>query len=170
MDTNITIRNEQQADIDIITHLTEVAFKTQAHSSTTEQFIVNALRRADQLTISLVAVVGDAIVGHVAISPVTISSGATGWYGLGPISVSPEHQGRGIGSKLVKASLAELRHLGGLGCVLLGNPAYYGRFGFKTEPNLVLSGVPPEYFQTLSFGRQLPSGTVRYHEAFDATC
>ncbi|KAG0078800.1 hypothetical protein BGZ92_001309 [Podila epicladia] len=169
MNTNITIRSEQPTDIDTITQLTEAAFKTETHSSLTEQFIVNALRQADQLTISLVAVVGDAIVGHVAISPVTISSGANGWYGLGPISVSPERQRQGIGSMLVKASLAELRRLGGLGCVLLGNPAYYGRFGFKAHPGLVLTGVPPEYFQALSFGSELPSGTVSYHEAFEAT-
>lgn len=170
MTLNITIRNEQPADIDTITQLTESAFKSETHSSQTEQFIVNTLRRADQLTISLVAVAGDTILGHVAISPVTISSEATGWYGLGPISVSPDHQGQGIGSKLMKASLAELQRLGGLGCVVLGNPAYYGRFGFKAYPGLVLSGVPPEYFQVLSFGSDLPSGTVRYHEAFDATC
>ncbi|KAF9313253.1 hypothetical protein BG003_005467 [Podila horticola] len=170
MNTNITIRNEQPTDIDSITQLTEAAFKTEAHSSHTEQFIVNALRRAEQFTISLVAVAGDTVVGHVAISPVTISSGAAGWYGLGPISVSPEHQGQGIGSKLMKAALVELQRLDGLGCVVLGNPAYYGRFGFKAEPGLVLPGVPPEYFQALSFGSELPSGTVRYHEAFDATC
>lgn len=170
MTSNITIRNEQPADIDPITQLTESAFKSKTYSSQTEQFIVNALRRADQLTISLVAVAGDTIVGHVAISPVTISSGATGWYGLGPISVSPDLQGQGIGSKLMKASLAELQRLGGQGCIVLGNPAYYGRFGFKAHPDLVLSGVPPEYFQALSFVSELPSGTVRYHEAFDATC
>ncbi|WP_232034106.1 GNAT family N-acetyltransferase [Mycoavidus cysteinexigens] len=70
-------------------------------------------------------------------SPVTLSSGATGWYGLGPISVRPERQGQGIGSKLMKVALAELQRLGGLGCVVLGNLAYYGRFGFKAHPGLV---------------------------------
>ncbi|KAF9384797.1 hypothetical protein CPB97_005376 [Podila verticillata] len=170
MTSNLTIRNEQPADINTIAQLTESAFKSQTYSSQTEQYIVNALRRADQLTISLVAVAGDTIVGHVAISPVTISSGATGWYGLGPISVSPDHQGQGVGSKLMQASLAELQRLGGVGCMVLGNPAYYGRFGFKAHPGLVLSGVPPEYFQALSFVGEMPSGTVRYHEAFDATC
>ncbi|KAF9901818.1 hypothetical protein EC991_005644, partial [Linnemannia zychae] len=159
MTKDITIRNEKPSDIDAITRLTESAFKNETHSSQTEQFIVNALRHANQLTISLVALVDDSIVGHVAISPVTISSGITGWYGLGPISVSPEHQGQGIGSKLMKASLTELQRLGGLGCVVLGSPAYYGRFGFKAHPSLVLDGVPPEYFQVQSFGNDLPSGT-----------
>ncbi|KAG0315590.1 hypothetical protein BGZ97_008060 [Linnemannia gamsii] len=169
MTKDIAIRNEEPCDLDTITQLTKSAFESKSFSSHTEHFIINALRRADLLTISLVALVDNAIVGHVAISPVTISSGISGWYGLGPISVSPEHQGQGIGSKLMTASLAELQHLGGLGCVLLGNPAFYGRFGFKAHPSLVLDGVPPEYFQVLSFGSDVPSGTVHFHEAFNAT-
>jgi predicted N-acetyltransferase YhbS len=108
-------------------------------------------------------------VGHVAISPVTISSGATGWYGLGPISVSPERQREGIGSALMKAVLAQLQSLGAAGCVVLGNPAYYGRFSFKNHPELTLPGVPQEYFQVLSFGIELPTGEVKYHAAFEAT-
>lgn len=169
MNMNITLRHEQAADIDTITRLTESAFRSEPHASHPEQLIVNALRHYDQLTISLVAVAGDAIVGHVAISPVTLSSGETGWYGLGPISVWPERQGQGIGSKLMRVALAELQRLGGLGCVVLGNPAYYGRFGFKAHPGLGFFGVPPEYFQVLSLGGELPSGSVLYHKAFDVT-
>ncbi|MDH4873477.1 N-acetyltransferase [Pseudomonas sp. BN515] len=166
---NISVRNERVEDIETISRLTEAAFRHEAHSSHTEQFIVNALRRAGRLTISLVAEEGDAIVGHVAISPVTLSSGATGWYGLGPISVWPERHGQGIGSTLMRAALAELHRLGGTGCVLLGDPGYYGRFGFEVRPGLVLPGVPPEYFQALSFDGEFPTGSVSYHEAFDAT-
>ncbi|WP_258197932.1 GNAT family N-acetyltransferase [Pseudomonas capeferrum] len=166
---NMTIRNEQAQDIDTVARLTEAAFANEEHSSHTEQFIVNALRRSDRLTVSLVAVENDAIIGHVAISPVTVSSGATGWYGLGPISVWPDHQGQGIGSALMKAALAQLQRLGGAGCVVLGDPGYYGRFGFKANPGLELSGVPPEYFQSLSFSGELPTGVVNYCEAFEAT-
>jgi predicted N-acetyltransferase YhbS len=166
---NMTIRNEQAQDIDIITRLTEAAFENEEHSSHTEQFIVNALRRAGQLTVSLVAVENDAIIGHVAISPVTLSSGATGWYGLGPISVWPDRQGQGIGSALMKAALAQLQRLGGAGCVVLGDPGYYGRFGFQAQTGLVLPGVPPEYFQALSFVGKFPAGIVTYHAAFEAT-
>ncbi|AOE85144.1 GNAT family N-acetyltransferase [Pseudomonas sp. TCU-HL1] len=166
---NIIVRNEQTDDIDAIAQLTKAAFEHEQHSSHTEQFIVNALRRSGRLTISLVAVESDALVGHVAISPVTLSCGIAGWYGLGPISVLPDRQGRGIGSMLMEASLAELRRQGGLGCVLLGDPGYYGRFGFKAQPGLELPGVPPEYFQALSFGSDLPRGSVHYHAAFDAT-
>ncbi|MGF6092376.1 GNAT family N-acetyltransferase [Pseudomonas sp. 18173] len=166
---NVTIRLEQDQDIDTITRLTEAAFQNVEHSGHTEQFIVNALRRADQLAVSLVAVENDAIIGHVAISPVTVSSGSTGWYGLGPISVWPNCQGQGIGSALMKAALAQLQQLGAAGCVLLGDPGYYGRFGFRAHTGLELSGVPPEYFQALSFGGELPVGVVKYHEAFEAT-
>jgi predicted N-acetyltransferase YhbS len=166
---NIKIRNEKIEDIAAIAQLTEAAFENEEHSSHTEQFIVNALRRAGQLSVSLVGVENDAIVGHVAISPVTISSGVAHWYGLGPISVWPRRQGQGIGSTLMKAALAELQHLGAAGCVVLGSPGYYGRFGFKAHRGLELPGVPQEYFQAILFRGNPPVGVVRYHEAFEAT-
>jgi len=166
---NVIIRNERPDDINAIARLTQAAFENEEHSSHTEQFIVNALRRSDQLSVSLVAVEHGEVVGHVAISPVTLSSGAAGWFGLGPISVCPSRQGQGIGSTLMKAALAELKRLGGAGCVVLGEPGYYGRFGFKAHPGLELPGVPAEYFQALPLAGELPTGTVKYHEAFDAT-
>ena len=166
---SITVRKEQPADVDAISRLIEAAFQSLPYSSHTEQFIVNALRRCNRLTVSLVAVDCDAIVGHVAISPVTISSGATAWYGLGPISVSPNRQWQGIGSSLMRAALGELQRLGGVGCVVLGDPRYYGRFGFKAQTGLELSGVPRGYFQAITFGAEIPVGKVLYHEAFDAT-
>ncbi|TDF82662.1 GNAT family N-acetyltransferase [Pseudomonas sp. H9] len=165
---NLTIRNEQPEDIKRIAALTAAAFEHEEHSSHTEHHIVDALRRAGQLTVSLVAVEQGEIVGHVAISPVTVSSGASGWYGLGPISVWPDHQGQGIGSALMNAALAQLQGQGAEGCVVLGEPGYYGRFGFQAQSGLVLPGVPQEYFQALSFGGDIPAGTVHYHEAFNA--
>ncbi|AEI80213.1 acetyltransferase [Cupriavidus necator N-1] len=166
---SVQIRPESPSDADAIAQLTTAAFLTAPHTSHTEAFVVNALRRAGQLTVSLVAQAGDRLVGHVAISPVTVSSGATGWYGLGPISVAPDLQGQGIGSQLMHAALADLRRLGAAGCVLLGDPAYYGRFGFAARPGLVLDGVPPEYFQALAFDDGYPAGSVQYHDAFNAT-
>lgn len=165
---NLTIRNEQAEDIQRIATLTAAAFKQAEHSSHTEHFIVDALRRAGQLTVSLVAVENGEILGHVAISPVTVSSGATDWHGLGPISVLPNRQGQGIGSRLMKAALAELQGKGAAGCVVLGEPGYYARFGFKAHPGLELPGVPQEYFQALSFNGHWPTGTVQYHKSFDA--
>lgn len=163
-----TIREENPSDIAAIDALIASAFHDAPHTSHTEQFIVRALREARQLTVSLVAEDCGSIVGHVAVSPIAISDGTPGWYGLGPISVVPARQGQGIGSELMSQALAALRNLGASGCVVLGKPAYYGRFGFRAEPGLVLPGVPPEYFQALPFRRDLPSGAVSYHDAFNA--
>ncbi|MDK3025389.1 N-acetyltransferase [Cupriavidus taiwanensis] len=165
----LQIRPEVPTDADAIARLTTAAFLAAPHASQTEAFIVNALRRAGQLTVSLVAQDGEALVGHVAVSPVTVSSGAAGWYGLGPVSVVPPRQGQGIGAQLVRAALDALRRQGAAGCVVLGEPAYYGRFGFAAQPGLVLPGVPPQYFQALAFGGACPAGTVSYHDAFNAT-
>jgi len=166
---NITIRDERNEDIEAIEKLTKAAFQNAEHTSHTEHFIVNSLRIHGQLTVSLVAIEDSAIVGHVAISPVQISSGEMGWYGLGPISVQPNKQGLGIGSLLMNQSLEKLKKLDAKGCVLLGDPNYYSRFGFKTYPELILPGVPSEYFQALNFLGNIPKGEVSYHEAFNAT-
>ena len=109
------------------------------------------------------------VVGHVALSPVSISDGSAGWYGLGPISVKPELQRSGIGILLMQAALRLLRERGAAGCVLVGDPAYYSRFGFTPEPGLVLPDVPQDYFQALPFGASLPRGVVTFHEAFSVT-
>ncbi|MBD3886079.1 N-acetyltransferase [Phormidium tenue FACHB-886] len=164
---NIEIRKEIASDIADIEALTEAAFRNMPYSSHTEQLIVNALRNSGNLTISLVAEADGQIVGHVAVSPVFISDGSQGWYGLGPISVFPEYQKMGVGSQLMRQALAALRELGASGCVLLGNPHFYSRFGFRAEPSLVLPDVPSEYFQAISFGTSIPSGIVSYHESFN---
>lgn len=166
---SLAIHPETPADSAAVEQLIASAFQNAPHTSHTEHFILNALRRAGQLSVSLVAQDDDEIVGHVAISPVSISSGATGWYGLGPISVSPGRQGRGIGTQLMESALADLRRIGAAGCVVLGDPAYYRRFGFIVRPGLVLAGVPAEYFQAISFSSSWPLGNVDYHEAFNAT-
>ncbi|OTG67256.1 GNAT family N-acetyltransferase [Acinetobacter silvestris] len=165
----VTLRSEQQNDIQAIFDLTARAFADVEHSSHTEQFIVNALRAANALTISLVAEYQHKIVGHVAISPITISSGALNWYGLGPISVAPEYQNQGVGSALMTQVLDQLKHMGAAGCVVLGDPQYYSKFGFKVISGLILADVPLEYFQAISFEGSFPQGEVKYHPAFEAT-
>lgn len=166
---NIEIRNETAADIPAIEAVTIAAFLNAPHTSHTEHLIVSALRQAGKLAISLVADAGGNVVGHVAASPVSISDGASGWFGLGPISVLPERQRRGVGSHLMLEALRILHVRGAAGCVVLGEPEYYGRFGFQVDPNLTLPNVPPEYFLAISFDSSRPRGTVSYHEAFNAT-
>lgn len=165
----LSIRTETPADIAAIHALTTAAFATAGHSSDTEQYIVDALRERGELSISLVADAAGEVIGHVAVSPVSVSDGSSGWYGLGPISVLPERQGQGIGAALMRAAIEALRQQHARGCVLLGEPAYYGRFGFRAEPGLVLPGVPAEYFQALCLQPPLAQGEVRYSQAFEAT-
>ena len=163
------IRNESASDSAAIEIVTVAAFRNAAHTSHTEQFIVKALRDSGQLVVSLVADDDGSVIGHIAASPVAISGAAAeGWYGLGPVSVSPERQGHGVGSELVAHALTELRRLGAAGCVVLGEPGYYARFGFKAEPSLVLPDVRAEYFLAMAFNGPVPSGTVAYHDSFAA--
>ena len=165
---NIQIRTETAADVAAIEAATISAFLNAPHTSHTEQFIIRALRRAGVLAISLVADAQGTVIGHVAVSAVSISDGASGWFGLGPISVVPEHQCRGVGSRLMHEALRILRERSAAGCVLLGEPEYYGRFGFQADPNLILPDVPSEYFQAIALDSSRPHGTVSYHEAFKA--
>jgi len=165
---DIQIRAESPHDPSSIYRVTAAAFLDAPHTSHTEQFIVSALRKAGQLTVSRVAMHGEELVGHVAISPVRISGTDHGWYGLGPVSVLPDYQGRGIGSALVMDALLVLSSSGAAGCVVVGEPAYYERFGFKADGALKLPGVPPEYFLAVAFDTPVPVGVVSYHEAFDA--
>jgi putative acetyltransferase len=164
----VLIRSETPADREEIEALTASAFLNAPHTSHTEQYIVAALRSAGKLSVSLVAEADGSLIGHVAISPVSISDGTPGWFGLGPISVLPQYQRQGIGSRLMREALRILSERGACGCVVLGEPEYYGRFGFRADPDLVLPGVPAEYFQALPFDSSRPRGTVTYHEAFEA--
>lgn len=165
---SISIRKEIKDDIDKIDEVIISAFHNASHADGAEQYIVKALRSSGALTISLVAENQGRILGHVALSPVTISNGSHGWFGLGPISVVPGEQGKGIGSKLMRAAIEELTKIEANGCVLLGDPEYYKKFGFKPVEGLVLSNVPSEYFQILLLQGEYPQGEVIYHDSFAA--
>lgn len=164
----VEVRPEREGDGAAIGAVTDAAFLGAAHSDGQEASIVEGLRRAGALAVSLVAEWEGQVVGHVAVSAVSISGGAPGWYGLGPISVRPDCQRLGVGRRLMEAALDALRKRGAAGCVVLGDPSYYERFGFRALPELVLPGVPPEYFQVLPFGASFPTGVVAYHSAFGA--
>ena len=164
----INIRYETDADLGAITEVTVAAFKTLAVSNHTEQFIVEALRAAQALTLSLVAEVDGRVVGHIAFSPVTISDGSRGLYGLGPVSMLPEFQRKGIGKALIREGLARLTAMNTQGCCLVGHPGYYGQFGFEKVTGLVIEGVPAEVFFVLSFDGRMPRGKVTFHEGFKA--
>lgn len=164
----ILIRDETPDDIKAIAAVIIAAFEPLEISSHTEQFIVEALRSAGALSLSLVAEVDGRVVGHIAFSPVTISDGTQNWYGLGPVSVLPIYQRQGIGKALIQEGLCRLKNRGAQGCCLVGHPEYYPKFGFKPVAGLMLEGVPPEVFFALSFNGSVPQGHVTFHEGFQA--
>ncbi len=162
------IRHERPQDAATIYALTEAAFTGMPFSDQTEARVIDGLRAAGALTLSLVAEEGGDILGHVAFSPVTINGEAGDWYGLGPVSVWPDRQRAGVGQALIREGLRQLQALDAGGCVLLGAPAYYRRFGFEHDPGLYeTTGAPPSAFQHLTLSGVRPSGEVRFHPAFD---
>ena len=169
MESEIAIRGETTGDIGAIAEVTTAAFETLAISNHTEQFIIEALRAAGALTVSLVAEVDGHVIGHIAFSPVAISDGTQNWYGLGPVSVLPEYQRQGIGKALIREGLSRLKGMRARGCCLVGHPEYYKKLEFDNIPELVHEGVPPEVFLAMSFDGHTPQGSVTFHEGFQAT-
>lgn len=143
-----------------------------AFGRTIEADLVDALRGAGALDCSLVAMADDGAVGHVVLSPVTIDGIVGPWAGLGPLAVAADRQNEGLGSTLVEAALAHARGAGTTLVVVLGDPGYYGRFGFAPASRLGLRlpwDVPEEAFMAVAGDPALvPRGLVRYHAAFDA--
>jgi predicted N-acetyltransferase YhbS len=160
------IRPENKDDHDAISETIILAFEDYPLSQQTEHLIIDELRKADALTVSLVAMINGQVIGHIAFSPVSISDGTMDWYGLGPVSVLPEFQGKGIGSKLIKTGLSRIMNgIGGRGCVLVGPPNFFSLFGFANYPQLIHKSMPQEVFLALSFTENMPSGIVKFHPA-----
>lgn len=165
------LRPEQPGDASAIAEVLEAAFGAPAEAS-----LVASLRAAGALTLSLVALDGERIVGHVALSPVAVNGITAGqrWLGLAPLAVLPEWQRRGIGADLVQAALAIAGARQAALVFVLGRPSYYDRLGFEAATPLgwrCIYEVPEPAFRVhrLADGhRSPPPGTVTYHPAFDA--
>lgn len=160
------IRAERPGDEVSIDAVTRAAFADHPHSDQTEHLILERLRRSGALSLSLVAEEDEKILGHIAFSPVEIGDGISCWYGLGPVSVVPNRQGEGIGAALVRQGLERLSERGSLGCVVMGDPGYYSRFGFGHYHDLVLADCAPQYFMGLALSGPMACGIVRYNSAF----
>lgn len=160
-------REERPGDIAAIDAVVRAAFDGHPHSDGSEPAIVERLRHDGDLTLSLVIEDGDRVIGHVAFSPVRCSAPGR-WFGLGPVAVSPDCQRQGLGRALIAEGLQRLRGLGAAGCVVMGDPAYYGRFGFETDERFVYPGAPAEYFTRLAFTPldDAAGGPVAYAPAF----
>lgn len=164
--SHISIQPEATEHVSAIRDVNLVAFQDHPHSVQTEHLIVEALREAGALAISLVALSEGRVVGHIAFSPATVGERTSGWFLLGPLAVLPDVQGRGIGSLLVRAGLAELRLRGASGCVLVGDPGFYGRFGFGSLPSVFYDGVPGTHVLCLPLSDDVPPGAIKAHAAF----
>ncbi len=161
----VIVRPETRADISAIHAIHRASFPTDA-----EAMLVDRLRVGHHLTVSLVAEVRDEVVGHIAFSPVSISSGLSG-VGLAPVAVSEPHRNRGVATALIRAGLTECRTAGFGWVVVLGEPEYYRRFGFRAAAEF---GLNDEYGGGLAFQAvelipgALPrdAGLVRYGPEF----
>ena len=121
----IAVRPEKPFDMQAIQQVHLLSFSTPAESK-----LVDALRVAGHLSLSLVVVVDGEVVGHVAFSPVSTTLGMPG-FGLAPVAVLPEHRQHGLAALLIHSGLLECKTLGFGWGVVLGNPLYYSRFGFR---------------------------------------
>ena len=161
------IRSEMPQDVETIRDLTNRAFAGVPYGDGSEAPIIEKLREDGDLTISLVAEVGGVVVGHVAISPVVLTGGFSGWFGLGPIAVVPEQQGLGIGRALMEAALYKLRSLPANGCALIGSPDLYSKFGFISNGELSFGELDRKYVQFIAFDGSDPKGPLQFAPAFD---
>jgi len=164
-----TIRPETPADAAAIGAVVAGAFSDHPYSNQTEHLLVAALRTAGGLVISLVAEEAGAVAGHIGFSLVSIGGEEAGWLIVAPLAVRRGLWRRGIGSALLRAGLEEARGLGAPGVVLVGDPAFYTRFGFASGTGLAMPGVADENLMALAFGGPIPPGEVVCHPAF-AVC
>lgn len=160
------IRTEQPADHDAISRLTTAVFERLSYSDGSEASIIERLRQDDDLALSLVAVEGNKIIGHIAFSPVVVGKVDENWFGLGPVCVAVKKQRGGIGTQMINAGLDWLKSHNASGCVLVGDPTYYSRFGFLSDGKVTYDEFPAELVQWLSFDGTLPEGEVKYRPAF----
>ncbi|HEY3476915.1 MAG TPA: N-acetyltransferase [Anaerolineales bacterium] len=161
---DIETRNEEAKDIEQVRDIVRAAFPTDAESR-----LVDALRAHGKAIISLVAVNGDDVLGHILFSSVTTAPPSEGTgLGLAPVAVRPDAQSQRIGSKLVREGLRLCKELGYDYCVVLGSPKYYQRFGFeKASP----FGIRNEYgvdaeFMIIHFSEHSVTGVVQFASEF----
>jgi putative acetyltransferase len=164
---SVTLRAEGACDAEAIGAVTRAAFAAAPHASGREAEIVALLREAGALALSLVAESEGEIVGHLAASPASVGDDR-GWVAIGPVSVAPSCQRRGVGGMLMRGALARLAETLTTGVVLVGDQAWYGRFGFRPFPGLTAAGIPSAYVLAVHFRGPVAEGAVSFHAAFEA--
>lgn len=163
---NWTIREERAGDEAAIHALTKRAFDGHPYSDGDEADVIDRLRKDGDLLLSLVAEDGDTIIGQVTYSTARLSNGEEGWMVIGPICVEPARQGEGIGRALMEVGESKMKARGAKGITVLGDPALYGKFGYRQNTPIQLKGELGEYLQVKSFGPPIPAATIGYAPAF----
>ena len=167
----VNIRPEIPADQPRIYEIVTAAFEGQPYADGDEQDLVDNLRGAGALTISLVADLDGDIVGHIAFSPARASAPEQSWYALGPVAVRPDLQRRGIGAELIERGLELLVCRGADGCILTGDPGYYQRFGFALSAEHTPERESTSHFMTQSLSNAVPPpGPIQFHPTFYDPC
>jgi putative acetyltransferase len=167
----ISIRREEPGDVTAVRRINELAF-----GQPQEAAIVDRIRARCDNVLSLVAVDGDEVVGHILFSPATIErpEGRVDGMGLAPMAVLPDRQRQGIGSALVQDGLKRLAEQGCPFVVVLGHAGYYPRFGFEPASRRDLQcqwdGIPDEAFMVAMLDDKVMTGVdgvIRYRPEFD---
>jgi putative acetyltransferase len=162
---HLLVRIESDADAAAVREVQIRAFGREAEAD-----LVDAVRAGAASVLSLVAVWQGEVVGHVLFTPVQLGPGRA--VALGPLAVLPDRQAQGVGTALVREGLRRLAVLGHGAVVVLGEPRYYRRFGFRPASAFGVSWdrpVPDEVFMALELRAQAlrGGGTVRYLAVFD---
>jgi putative acetyltransferase len=163
----LAIREEQPLDSDQVRNVNEAAF-----GRTDEARLIDRLRAEGVVLLSLIAELDNQIVGHILFSRMTIETayGPVDAVSLAPMAVLPDHQGRQVGSQMVRRGLSELRSRGERIVLVLGHEEYYPRFGFSSgKARCLISPFPPDAFMALELSEGALEGihgTVRYPSAF----
>ncbi len=163
---DVLIRPETPEDHQAIFDIIQRAFAPMPYAGGDEQLLPNRFRDANILACSLVAESDSSVIGQITLTPALSADGSTGWYAIGPLAVEPALKHQGIGSMLMRAAIQWMREQAATGCVLVGNPDYYSRFGFRLYPDLAPAGEPAEFYQMLSFDDLEPNHVVHFHPLF----
>jgi putative acetyltransferase len=162
----LLIRQERQADFADIRDITQRAFAPMPFYSGDDQDLPERFRKAGELQLSLVAVLDEKVVGHLALTKATHESQDLGWFALGPIAVEPAWQRKGIGTALIAHARDWLLSVNAKGCILVGDPGYYARHSFKVTPDHCPVREPPEYFMALELSGSIPEGRFAFSRLF----
>ena len=165
----INFREEMSGEETAIRDVNEQAF-----GRTEEAALVDAIRKRDAIALSMVAAENSRVVGHILFTPVTIKGADSEFQalGLGPVAVLPSHQHKGVGSELLRKGLDRCRKLGHEIIVVVGEPAFYSRFGFVAAKGKGIDcefDVPDEVFMVLELRENAlagRAGVVYYQNEF----